>query len=72
MGSSGELCGLLLGPGLQVSPSLLQRSLEAELGVDALDAVGRVDVLDENDLVAGSGALARGNGGPCKEEEPDL
>lgn len=72
MGSSGELRGFALGPGLQVSPGLLQRSLETELGVDALDAVGRVNVLHKDNLVAGSGALARGNGGPGKEKEPDL
>lgn len=42
------------------------------MGLDALDAVGGVDVLDHGDLVAGSGALARDDGGVGEEELPDL
>ena len=36
---------------------------QAELGSDAVDAVGGVEVLNECDLVAGGAALARGDGG---------
>ena len=49
-----------------------QRSGKAELGVDTLNAVRGVDVLDQGDLVASRGALARDDGGVCKEVLPDL
>lgn len=42
------------------------------MGVDAVDAVGRVDVLDQSHLVAGGSSLTGGNGGVSKEELPDL
>jgi hypothetical protein len=35
---------------------------EVELGGDAFDAVGGVDVLDKGDLVAGRSSLARSDG----------
>lgn len=39
--------------------------------MDALDAVSGVQILNEGDLIAGSGALARNDGGVSKEEFPD-
>jgi len=45
---------------------------QGELGIDALDAVSGVQVLDKGDLVAGCGALARDDGGVGEEELPDL
>ena len=45
---------------------------KTELGGDALDTVGRVDVLDQGDLVAGGTTLARGDGAVSKEVLPDL
>lgn len=40
--------------------------------MNALDAVGRVDVLDKGNLEAGGSALARGNGRISEEVLPDL
>lgn len=45
---------------------------EAELGRNTLNTVGRVDVLDQSDLEAGSTTLAGHDGGVGKEELPDL
>lgn len=45
---------------------------KTELGLDALNAVGRVDVLDKGELPAGGTTLAGGNGGRSKEVLPDL
>jgi hypothetical protein len=45
---------------------------QRELSVNALDAVSGVQVLNEGDLIASSGALARNDGGVSKEEFPDL
>lgn len=42
------------------------------MGRNALNTVGRVDVLDQGDLVAGSGTLAGGDGGVGEEVLPDL
>jgi hypothetical protein len=72
VGSSGELLGFVLGPGLEVGLGLLESSLESKLGGDAFDAMGRVDVLHQDNLVASGSALARCNGRPSEEEEPDL
>lgn len=44
-----------------------QSTGETELGGDALDTAGRVEVLDDDDLEAGGGALARGDGGVGEE-----
>ena len=44
---------------------------ETELGVDTLNTVGRVDVLDQGELPAGGTALARSDGGGSKEVLPD-
>lgn len=61
-GDSREVGGLVLDPGRHVGPGSLLGARQAELGRDAVDAVGRVDILDQHDLEAGSSALARGNG----------
>lgn len=45
---------------------------EVVLAVDALDAVGGIDVLDAGDLVAGGGALAGDDGRVGEEVFPDL
>ena len=45
---------------------------ETKLRADATDAVGGVEILDNEHLEAGGGTLARGNDGPSKEEFPDL
>ena len=45
---------------------------KAELGLDALNTVGGVDVLDEGELPAGGTTLAGGDGGGSKEVLPDL
>jgi hypothetical protein len=53
-------------------PTRLQRTSEPVLRWDTEDTVGRVEVLDDDHLVAGRGALARGDDGPGEEEFPDL
>lgn len=50
----------------------VQSAGEAVLGVDALDTVGGVDVLDEGELEAGGTALAGSDGGVGQEVFPDL
>jgi hypothetical protein len=55
-----------------VGAALGKSALEVELGWHALDAVGRVDVLDQGDLVAGGAALAGDDGRVGEEELPDL
>lgn len=45
---------------------------ETELGLDALNTVGRVDVLDKGELPAGSTTLARGDGRSSQEVFPNL
>lgn len=47
-------------------------ALECELGLNTLDTVSRIDVLDHRDLVAGGGALAGDDGRIGKEVFPDL
>ena len=42
------------------------------MGVNALDTVSGVQVLDKSDLVASCGALAGDDGGVGEEEFPDL
>jgi hypothetical protein len=42
------------------------------LGVDSVNAVARVEVLDNNHLEAGGGTLAGSNGRVGQEELPDL
>lgn len=59
-GAVGALDGSLTGTG------------KTELGLDALNTVGRVDVLDKGELPAGGTTLAGGNGGSSKEVLPDL
>lgn len=50
----------------------LEGARKTELGVDTLDTVGRVDVLDHGDLVASGGTLTGDDGGVGKEVFPDL
>lgn len=50
----------------------LASAREGELGVDTLNAVSRVDVLDEGELPACGGTLARNDGRGSKEVLPDL
>lgn len=45
---------------------------ETVLSVNALNAVGRVDVLDQGKLPAGGTALAGSDGGGSQEVLPDL
>jgi hypothetical protein len=59
-GAVGTLDGGLAGSG------------ETELGLDAINTVGGVDVLDEGELPAGGTTLAGGDGGGSKEVLPDL
>lgn len=64
-----------LGDGESLLASSLGGSLSARksiLVMNALDAVGRVDVLDKGNLEAGGSALARGNGRVSEEVLPDL
>lgn len=59
-GSTGAVDGGLAGTG------------KTELGVDAINTVGRVDVLDQSKLPAGSTTLARSDGGGSQEVFPNL
>jgi len=45
---------------------------ETELGLDALNPVSGVDVLDKSELPAGSTTLARGDGRSSQEVFPNL
>ncbi len=71
-------------PSLSLSGHLLRQSslasclasgegaAEAVLGVDAVNAVARVEVLNNHHLEAGCGTLARSNGRVGQEQLPDL
>lgn len=59
-GAVGTLDGGLAGTG------------KTKLGLDTINTVGRVDVLDEGELPAGGTTLAGGDGGRSKEVLPDL
>ena len=48
-----------------------QRTMETELRAEAVDAVGGIQILDHNHLVAGGAALARGDARPGEEELPN-
>jgi hypothetical protein len=50
----------------------IESSSEGKLGGNTFDAVSRVYVLDQSDLVAGCGALTGDDSGVSKEEFPDL
>ena len=54
-----------------LGPAGLKGGRKSKLSVDSLYTVRRVDVLDKCDLEAGSGTLARSNGGVGQEELPD-
>lgn len=49
-----------------------QRARQVVLGIDTLNTVSRVDVLDKGDLVASRGTLSGGNGGESEEIFPNL
>jgi hypothetical protein len=49
-----------------------ESALQAELAVDTLNTVGRVDVLDQCQLVAGGTTLSGGDGAVGEEVLPDL
>jgi hypothetical protein len=70
--STRELNGILLGPSLEIGSGSLESSVEAILARDPLNTVGRVDVLDQDDLVASGRTLARDDGRVGKEVLPDL
>ena len=55
-----------------VVDSSLAGSSKTVLGVDALDTVSRVDVLDKGNLPAGSTTLAGSDGRGSEEVLPDL
>lgn len=57
-----EQRGVCLLPALQVKLGRGQGASKAELSADALDAVGRVDILDQGDLVARGAALSGDDG----------
>lgn len=59
----GVLAGLLAG---------LERTAEAVCVVNSFNTVGRVDVLNEGDLVASRRTLAGDDGAVGEEELPDL
>lgn len=59
-------------PGLEVKLGVVKSAREAKGGRNAFNTVGRVDVLNQGDLVAAGGTLARGDGGVTKEVLPDL
>lgn len=66
------VCTLLGQESLTRSLGSGQGALEAVLGLDAIDAVCGVEVLDDDDLEAGGGALSRGDGRVGQEDFPDL
>ena len=49
-----------------------QCTFQAELSRGPFDAVSRVNVFNQSNLVASSGTLARDDRGVCEEELPDL
>lgn len=50
----------------------IESSRKGELGINAFNAVSRVDVLDQRDLVTGGASLTGGDSGIGKEEFPYL
>lgn len=59
-------------PSLQIALEILESTRQVELGVDALNSVSRVDVLDQGDLEASGATLSGDDGGVGKEVLPDL
>ena len=72
VGGLWEQGGISLLPGLQVKFGRRQGASQAELSVDALHTVGRIDVLDQSDLVARGASLSGDDGRVRKEVLPDL
>ena len=50
----------------------LDRSRDAILAGNTFDPMSRVDILDQNNLIASGSSLAGNNGSPGKEELPNL
>jgi len=73
-GHGGESGSLLIGPQLQVDllSSGRESAQKAVSSGDALNSVGRVEVLLQNNLEACGTSLAGDDGGVGKEELPDL
>lgn len=67
-----EQAGVGLLPGLEVELGSRQCARKTVVVGNTLNTVGRVDVLDQRDLVAGSTTLAGDDGGVGQEELPDL
>lgn len=67
-----EQAGVGLLPGLEVELGSSQGARKTVVVGNTLNTVGRVDVLDQRDLVASSTTLAGDDGGVSKEELPDL
>jgi len=57
---------------LQVDFTSSKCTRQSELGIDTIDTMCRVDVLDTDNLVTGCASLAGGNGGRGEEVLPDL
>ena len=59
-------------PSLALSLASSEGASNAELGSEALDTVGLVQILLHHDLETGGATLPGGNDGPCEEELPNL
>ena len=70
--NSREVRGLDLGPTFQVSLGCSKRPGEAKLAGDALNPVRGVQILDQDNLVTGSAALARNDSRVGQEILPNL
>jgi len=67
-----RLCLWLWEQGLASGNGSCESARKVELRFDTLNTVGRVDVLDESDLVAGCGTLSGDDGRVREEVLPDL
>lgn len=69
MHSSNSVLGLVC---LDIDLASAQSTRESELARHTFDAVGRVDILDQDDLVASCRSLAGDDGRVSKKKIPDL
>jgi len=69
---SGEAGRFVLDPALHIDFGGRQSPRKPKLPCNAVNTMSRVDVLDQDDLVACRSSLARSNRGVCQEEFPDL
>lgn len=67
----GSLDIVLSSPRLKVSTAVVKSTVKVELGLNTINTMSRVDVLNHGDLEASSTALAGDDGGVGKEELPD-